>query len=108
MLEGTLDDIRARTSSGERLEVDVDEALSLDVFTDMEGVERAAWLAPGRAVLGLRPGVELGRVLHQITGGVHVNGVRTERERLHEIFLRAVGRDLDEREFADASPTEEN
>ena len=94
VLEGTLDEIRARTSSGEQLEVDVAAAVPLEALSATEGVERATWSAPGRARLGLAPGVDLGRVLHQITGGVEVRGVRTAQERLHEIFLRAVDREL--------------
>ena len=120
VLEGTLEDIRARTSSGEKLEIDIEtpegsgvaagaaSGIALDVFTVIEGVDRAEWSAPGRAVLGLRPGTDLGRVLHQLTGAVRITGVRTERERLHEIFLRAVGRDLDRQEFLRDEPVEEN
>lgn len=108
VLAGTLAEIRARTASGAKLELDLDPATPLEVLAAVDGVEHVEWTAAGRAVLRLRTDAELGRVLHQITGGVHVRGVHTERERLHEIFLRAVGRDLDAAELETVTTVEEN
>jgi len=94
VLAGTLAEIRARTSSGHRLELELATDLPLTALSALTGVERAEPAGLRRVALGLAPGAVVGEVLHAVTGLVGVQAVHSAPERLHEIFLRTVGRDL--------------
>ncbi len=124
VLAGTLAEIRGETTSGQRIELELAEEILPDsirnpaadmppealrgrsdttqpaALLNVSGVERAYFVAPGRIVLGLAPGAVVGEVLHQVTGLVRVQSVHSAPERLHEIFLRTVGRDLAPEELA--------
>ena len=99
VLEGTLEEIRRSTDSGRRLTLGIDGTVDADGLGRIDGVADAVRIADGRWALRLEPHVETGRALHELTGRFAVRDVATEDERLHEIFLRTVGRTaLDESE----------
>ena len=97
VLEGTLSEIRQRTSSGARLEVGFAETVAAEALTATPGIAQAEPTPDGRWSVRLDPDVEVGRVLHELTGRWTLRTVSSTDERLHEIFLRTVGRSsLDE------------
>jgi ABC-2 type transport system ATP-binding protein len=124
VLAGTMAEIRGQTTSGQRIELELTEEISLDslrepaaemtpaafrnrsdrilpaALLDIPGVERADLVGPRRIALGLAPGAGVGEVLHRVTGLVVVQSVHSAPERLHEIFLRSVGRDISPEELA--------
>jgi ABC-2 type transport system ATP-binding protein len=100
VLEGTLAQIRARTGSGQRLELTCDDAADPDVLRQVAGVERVDVVGPGRVALGLAPDAVVGEVLHAVTARVAIAAVHSAPERLHDIFLRSVGREVAATELA--------
>ncbi len=108
VLAGTLAEIRAQTSSGQRLELTLAEEAPPAAFGALTDVQRVEAVGPRRVALGLAPGAAVGAVLHAATGLVEVQSVHSAPERLHEIFLRTVGRDLAPGELAGGgSPAKE-
>lgn len=103
VLQGSLDEIRRDTSSGARLTVGVRETTDAAAIAAVDGIESVEGTADGRWSLRLSPSVEVGAVLHALTARFTVHQVATDEERLHEIFLRTVGRD----DFDDAVDQEE-
>ena len=101
VLSGTMAEIRARTSSGQRIELELADEISLGALRGVAGVERSELVGPRRVALGLAPDTVVGQVLHAITGLIGVQSVHSAPERLHDIFLRSVGRDLSPEELAD-------
>ncbi|MBE0564526.1 MAG: ATP-binding cassette domain-containing protein [Krumholzibacteria bacterium] len=94
VLAGSLAEIRARTGSGQRLELELAGEVPLAALRALAGVERVDLAGPRRVALGLVPGLAVGAVLHELTARFEVRSVHSAAERLHEIFLRTVGRDL--------------
>lgn len=99
VLEGTLPEIRARTSSGERIEVELVEDVSADELRAVEGVRDAQGSGARLWALDLEPQARIGAVLHALTGRHAVAAVHSAAEPLHHIFLRTVGRELEEGEL---------
>ena len=93
VLEGTLGAIRERTSSGARLSVSFADGVQAEALRAVPGVIDAESTAEDVWTLRLDPTIEVGRVLHEITGRWTLRTVHSAEERLHEIFLRTVGRD---------------
>jgi len=98
VLAGTMAEIRARTSSGQRIELELADTVPHAALVALAGVERAETTGPRRVALGLAPDALVGEVLHAVTGLASVHSVHSAPERLHEIFLRTVGRQLAEDE----------
>lgn len=124
VLAGTMAEIRGQTTSGQRIELELADEISpgsiwepaaemtpevlrersdrtpTAALLNIPGVERTDLVGPRRIALGLAPGAVVGEVLHAATGLVRVLSVHSAPERLHEIFLRTVGRDLSPEELA--------
>jgi len=97
VLRGALPEIRRSTRSGARLAVGIGGAVDAHELESVAGVEQAEATGGGAWSLRLDPDVEVGAVLHALTGRWSVRDVSSSAERLHEIFLRTVGRSgLDE------------
>ncbi len=94
VLAGSMAEIRARTGSGQRIELELAGQIPPADLTALAGVERAEMTGTQRVALGLAPGANVGEVLHAVTGQVGVLSVHSAPERLHEIFLRTVGRPI--------------
>jgi ABC-2 type transport system ATP-binding protein len=103
VLHGSLDEIRRLTSSGVRLQLGLAPDTDLGFLTTLPGVQTVERLDPGSVALALAPDAPVGEVLHAITGRVRVETVHSEPERLHEIFVRSVGRAVEESEVAERS-----
>ncbi len=102
VLEGTLAEIRARTGSGQRLELTCVDEPDPAALGQAAGVERVDLIGPRRVALGLSPGAVVGEVLHAVTARVAVAAVHSAPERLHDIFLRSVGREVTAAELSGA------
>jgi ABC-2 type transport system ATP-binding protein len=97
VLSGTLDEIRRATSSGQKVEVRVEDADEAQLAA-LPGVERVTGLGVDRFELALRADATVGAVLGCVTAEFTVLDVHSAPERLHEIFLRTVGREHLDRE----------
>jgi ABC-2 type transport system ATP-binding protein len=105
VLAGSMAEIRARTGSGQRIELELAGPVPQADLTALAGVERAEVTGPQRVALGLAPGAMVGEVLHAVTDLTSVLSVHSAPERLHEIFLRTVGRPLADDEVTGGDPT---
>ena len=100
VLHGTMAELRARWTTGDRLVIGVagaPDAAFLDGHPAVEEVERAG---DDEIRLRLRRGAPVGDLLRVVGERLEVTHVRSEAVTLHEIYVRTVG--------ADASPVDQS
>ncbi len=91
IIDGTLKEVRSSGDHGIQLDYDGDGAF----LKSMEGVERVNDSGK-QAEIYLQPGFDPQQILAQIVGKVSVRRFDLREPSLHEIFVRAVGGDVDE------------
>ena len=91
IIDGTLKEVRSSGDHGIQLDYDGDGSF----LKSMEGVERVNDSGK-QAEIYLEPGYDPQQILAQIVGKVSVRRFDLREPSLHEIFVRAVGGDVDE------------
>lgn len=98
VLEGTMEEIRARWTPGTRLRLTVAGAADLG-FLDAHPTVRASAPAPGEVELLVEAGASLGPVLAAVGERLDVRTVESRAVSLHEVYVRTVlGADASEPE----------
>jgi ABC-2 type transport system ATP-binding protein len=98
VLHGSLEEIRRRTASGTLLRVGVPADAEPGTLSDLPGVTGAERPVRERLELRLAPAAPVGDVLRVLAGRCELLSVSSAAESLREIFVRTVGRPVEEQE----------
>lgn len=91
VLAGSMEQIRARSTVGQRLTLGFAEAFDASALTGIQGVSELVATTSDTARLALTQDAQLSSVLHQVAAVAPLSSVRTETPTLREIYLAAVG-----------------
>lgn len=91
VLRGTMAEIRAGASIGQRVEVIFAEGSAEVDLSGLSGVEQVLARTSTSARLSLSTDAALGDMLHELTGRTRVLDVQTDTPSLREIYLATVG-----------------
>lgn len=94
VLSGSLPEIRGNVAAASKVIVTVPSTTDPALLRELPTVERVDATGGGEIVCLLRPQATLQSFLMQATARVELLDIRTARIDLHEIFVRAVGADL--------------
>jgi ABC-type uncharacterized transport system ATPase subunit len=95
VLHGTMEEIRRQTGSGNQLQLGVSPDAEISDLSELAGVVRAERPTRDRIELALARDAHVGEVLHAVTGLCEVRSVHSGAESLREIFVRTVGRPVE-------------
>ena len=94
ILQGSIDQIRNRWTTGNRLVIGAASGADTSFLEHIEAVEAVEDRALSEIRVRLRPGAEISDLLRAVGERMDVSYIRSEAPTLHEIYVRTVEADL--------------